>query len=302
MYSAATTTQFSDAVLNKSITATFRQTIDASEKLYKQLGFEERTTDQPFNEFTEFSGLGLPSRREELQQAGFDSVKQGYTVRLNQVSYGLNMAVSNEAMMFKQIEEAIQGSKSIADALATGVELMAADVFGNAFSTTVGLLPDGQPICSASHKTPRGNTFSTSLGSASFSETGIETMLITAAKMPASNGIPSKVKVKKLVGPVDYIFLAKRLLKSELQASTANNAINAIKGENLEFVSNRYLPSSSNWFGTTDVDLGLAIIWAMKPRVKQVGMDLNEARVFSGNMMFAMGCLGNSRCLLGSNI
>lgn len=281
---------------------TFRVSATKNENLWKKtLGFEEKTSDRAYEEFAEFAGLGLAGKREQLSQAGFDSVKEGYIKRLNQYGYGINMIVSKESLKFKKYEEAIMGSESVQESLANTTEILAADVYANAFSTTLGLLPDGYPICSASHKTPRGGTFSTTLGSTSFSETGIEAALIQAEKMPGGHGIPVGVKPVGVVVSPENRFNAKRILKSEQQNWTANNAMNALKDENLSIGVNRFLASTSNWFLRTDAKLGLLCIWTERPNIMEVGADLVRGVVYSGNMMLALDCV-NPRVLIGSSI
>jgi len=293
--------QFSDPVLRGSLLETFRVANDKQEKVWKKCGFQEMTSQKAFEEIAEFAGLGLAPRREELAQGAVDLVKEGYTTRINQYSYSINLPVSKEAQKFKQYRDAIMGSESVSESLWNSVEILCADVYGNAFSTTTQLLPDGQPICSASHKLPRGGTFSTTLGAVSFSETGIEAALIQAAKMPGGSGIPVGVKGAKLIIPEDYKFEAKRILKSEGQNWTANNAVNALKDEDLGYQANRYLPSTSNWFMNTNAKMGLMLIWTEQPNITEVGMDLNRAIVWSGNMMLGISCV-NPRSTLGSSI
>ena len=174
-------------------------------------------------------------------------------------------------------------------------------MFAQAFSTTVNLLPDGKPICSLAHKLPRGGTFDTVITAASIGQTSVEAMMILAAKMPGGHGIPVGVKLKKFVMPEELKFEAKRVLQSQLQFDNANNAINALKDEGLSVVTNRYLASSSNWFGVTDAKLGILVIWTEKPNLVEVGMDLNRATVYSGNMMLGISAV-NPRRLLGSAI
>lgn len=302
MYSAITTHEFTDAILSGSIKSKFEQTVKASEKKWKALGFKEETTTKPFEEYVEIAGLGLPSERLELQQAPFDSIKVGATTRLNLLSYGINMAVAKEAQRNKRINQILKGAKSVADSLATALEILAADVYSNAFSTTTQLLPDGYCICSASHLDPRGNTFSTYLGSTSFTESSIEAALIAAEKMASSTGIPTGVKPKAIVVPPEYKFEARRILQSPQQSHTGNNAINALKDDNLKPEINRYLSSTSNWFVVNDVENGLVCLWGEKPNVVEVGQDLNRASIWSGNMMVAFGCAGNPRVLLGSDV
>jgi hypothetical protein len=295
------TSQFTDPVLRGSLMETFRVSNESREFEWKKCGFEEMTSDKAFEEIAEFAGLGLAPRREELAQGAVDIVKQGYTVRINQFAYSINMPVSREAQKFKQYRDAIMGTESVNESLHNSVEILCADVFANAFSTTIGLLPDGKPICSLAHKLPRGGTFDTVITAASIGQTSIEAMMILAAKMPGGHGIPVGVKLKKLVIPEELKFEAKRVLQSQLQFDTVNNAVNALKDEGLAPVTNRYLASTSNWFGVTDAKLGLLVIWTEKPNLVEVGMDLNRATVYSGNMMLGIAAV-NPRRLLGSNI
>lgn len=300
-YGGVVTHQFSDPVLRKSLFAAFKAYNETAPRLWKKIGFQENDSDKAFEEITEFAPLGVAVRREQLQQAAFDAVKEGYTTRINQYAYSLAMAVSEEAIRNKQYKEAIDGIAGIRESIENTIEILCADVLGNAFSTTLGLLPDGYPICSASHKLPRGGTFSTYIGASSFTETAIEAALIKAAKMPGGHGIAVGVTAKRVIIPEDYRFEAKRILKSELQAGTANNALNALKDENLQIVTNRFLASSSNWFVGTDAKNGLMLFWTQKPEVREFGNDITYSVIYTGNTMFGTG-VPNPRCLLGSDI
>lgn len=295
------TSQYTDPVLRGSLMETFRVSNEQRDFEWKKCGFEESTSEKAFEEIAEFAGLGLAPRREELAQGAVDIVKQGYTVRINQYAYSINMPVSREAQKFKQYRDAIMGTESVNESLHNTVEILAADVFGNAFSTTAGLLPDGKPICATGHKLPRGGTFDTAITAASIGQTSIESMYIMSAKMPGGHGIPVGVKLQSILVPWETYFETKRVLGSQLQYDTANNAINPLKEEGLKIVTNRYLPSTTNWFGITNAKLGLLVIWTEKPNLVEVGMDLNRATVYSGNMMLGIAPV-NPRKLLGSAI
>jgi hypothetical protein len=300
MSQGVVTSQFTDPVLRGSLLETFKVANEARDPEWKKCGFQEMTSDKAFEEIAEFAGLGLAPRREELQQGAVDIVKQGYTVRINQYAYSINMPVSREALKFKQYRDAINGAESVNESLHNSVEVLAADVFGNSFSTTVNLLPDGKPISATGHKLPRGGTFDTVITAASVGQTALESMFILAAKMPGGHGIPVGVKLKKILVPWEQYFETKRVLMSGQQYDTSNNAINPLKDEGLQIVTNRYLPSTTNWWGITDAKLGLLLIWTEKPNMVEVGMDLNRATVYSGNMMLGISCV-NPRKLLGSN-
>ena len=292
-------TNMSRQALTGTLMDSFRESIKTKDVRWKKCGFEKRSSKRAFEEIQEFAGLGPAPAKEELGQIKIDVVKAGYVKRINQAATAVQMPVSEEALMFNQVDKAIMGAESIAESLILAQELDAADVFGNAFSSTLGLGPDGQPLCSATHKLPKGGTTSNRMTAASIAETSIEAMLIMAKKMPAGNGYPMGVRVKNLVIPVDLEFRARRILRSEKDPNSANNTINAIKGELGEPVTNVYLPSSTNWFGITDAKLGLLAIFTQEPDFREYGIDQTRAHVYDGWQMYGFDwvnfriCIGN---------
>lgn len=300
-----TVTQFTDPVLRGSITDSFN-TWNADKKdseVWKQCGFKEMDSVKPFEEYTEFSGMGLAPRQSEFQNAATDIVKQGMDTRINQYIYGINMPVGQMALKSKDVKAVIQPSKAVAESLYNTREILHADVFANAFSTTVGLLPDGQPIIGASGTLARGGVMNNLLSGASFSETAIEAGFILADKMPGGHNIPVGVEVKSVIIPPEYRFDAHRILKSQNQSWNANNATNALREQagDVKIVRNRFFASSSNWFLLTDADLGLITVWMQKPDIEEVGMSHQKAVIWYGSQIVGIGCV-NRRALIGSNV
>lgn len=295
------TGQFTDNVLRGSLMEAFRVSLESTKPKWKEIGaFEEKTSKKAFEEIAEFAGLGLAPRKEELAQIAVDVVKQGYTKRINQLAYAIQMPVSEEAKRFKQYNEAIDGAKSIAESLQQTQEVIMHDVFGNAFSTTLGLGPDALCLCSTAHKLPRGGTFATAITAASISSTAIEAMMILARKMPGSNGLPVGVQMKTILVPEDRLYDARRILKSDGQWDTANRSINALAEDGLQIKASRYLPSTTNWFGLTDAKMGLLVIWTQKPEFREYGVDSTRAHIFDGYQMFGVDWV-NPRRVIGSN-
>ena len=298
-----TTSQFSDPVLRGSVYGTFKAYNEGKDEVWKKCGYKEIETSKPFEEFAEFATLGLAPRQNDGQQATTDLVKEGYVFRVNVYLYGINLPVSTIALKSKDLRDAISGTKAVGESLYNTREILHADLFANAFSTTVGLLPDALPSCTASDKLPRGGTMNNLLSGASFAESTFESAFILADKMPGGHGIPVGQEIKTLLIPPEYRFEAIRILKSELQSQTANNATNALRLEagSIKVVRNRFFGSSTNFFFGTDADLGLVSIWLQKPEVEEVGMNLTKSVVFYGSQIVGIGCI-NRRCLIGSNI
>jgi len=245
---------FDDASIRGTVKDAFRVKYKESKPRWKMLGFEEDTTNRPWEEYTSWSGMGLTPRKEENQQVVIDVPKQNQTLRVTVYEYALMMAISEAADRFikngtMSIRQYIQPSEMLAESVKQTNEILAADIFGQAFSTgSLGM--DGVPLVSATHELGRGGTDSNYLGTASFSQSSLEAALIQGDRFKDDVGLQVGVKEgkRKLLIPPEYRMEAKRILKSEKQSNNNLNAINVLFDEDLEVVVNRYLPSQSNWF------------------------------------------------------
>jgi len=290
---------FSQQALQGTLMDSFRDGIETANPYWKQMGFSEKTSRRAYEEFQEFAGLGPAPVHNELAQLKIDTVKKGYVIRINQTEYGVMMPVSNLALKFNQVSDAIMGMESMTESLVLCQEFKMAGVFGNAFSTTLNLYPDSQPLCSTANINPRGGTWSNRTAAASVLESSIETMLIAAKKMPGSNGYASGVKLELLVGPAEYDLKAERQLQSPNDPNSANNAINAVKNKRLRYVGNPHMESTSNWFGITDAKPGMLVIWVQRPEVTSFKNDERKATVYSGYQVFGTG-VPNKRKVIGN--
>lgn len=277
-------TQMSEAAIRGTLKKVFRHKLETDDKVWKQCGFEEDETDKPFEEYSTVTGIGLAPRKEEFAQIAIDVPRQNYTKRVNVYQYAIMMPISEEAKRFRKYKEMFDGSEMVAESLNFTVEYLCADIFGNAFSTSY-LGVDAKPLVSSTHKLGKGGTASNYIGAVSLSQSGLETALIQARKMPNDVGIPIGIPKGKMliVCNEDETFNAARILKSTLQSDTANNTINVLKDVGFEVAPNRYLPSTSNWFlRHQKVKNSLMVLWEMKPDLRDHGDDKTRAMFFDG--------------------
>jgi phage major head subunit gpT-like protein len=136
----------------------------------------------------------------------------------------------------------------------------AAAVLNNGF-TAAYAGGDGQPLFSASHPLVSGGVNSNiSSTSADLNETSLEAAVIQIAAWTDERGLLIAAKPKKLVIPPSLMFVATRLLETELRVGTADNDINAIKNNGSipeGYTVNHFLTDTNGWFLTTDVPNGL---------------------------------------------
>jgi phage major head subunit gpT-like protein len=173
-------------------------------------------------------------------------------------------------MGFSLTEEAIEDNlydslssrytKALARAMAYTKQVKAASVLNNGFSAAVAY-GDGQPLFSTQHPLVSGGVNSNRPAvAADLNETSLEAAVIQIAAWTDERGLLIAAKPRKLVVPPSLMFVATRLLETELRVDTADNTINALKsmGSIPEgYTVNHFLTDNNAWFLTTDVPNGL---------------------------------------------
>jgi len=222
--------------------------------------FSSNTSNKAFEEDVLLQGFGNAPTKNEGSAISYDDAGQQWTARYQHETIALAFAISEEAEEDGQYGSiASRYTKALARSMASTKELKAANVLN--FSQTAGYTGgDGVTLLSASHPTRSGNQSNVLGTAADLSETSLEAVLINIADMKDDRGLRIAAQGQMLVIPTAYTFTANRILQSDLQNDTANNAINAIK-------NNGYLPGGSHvmrrltdsdaWFVTTDVPDGL---------------------------------------------
>jgi len=145
-------------------------------------------------------------------------------------------------------------------AMAYTKQVKAAAIINNGFNAAA---PggDGVSLFNTAHPLVSGgtnsNTFSTQ---PDLNETSLEAAVIQIAGWTDERGLLIAAKPRKLIVPPNLMFVAKRLLDTELRVGTTDNDINALKamGSIPEgYTVNHFLTDTNGWFLMTDVPNGL---------------------------------------------
>jgi hypothetical protein len=120
---------------------------------------------------------------------------------------------------------------------------------------------DGVPLFSTQHPLVAGGVNSNRPSvPADLNETSLEAAVIQIAAWTDERGLLIAARPTKLVVPPSLMFVATRLLETELRVGTADNDINALKNNGSipgGYTVNHYLTDNNAWFLTTDVPNGL---------------------------------------------
>ena len=122
--------------------------------IYKEV-FDVISSSRAYEEYVELSGLGMASVKQEGAILQEDSMKQGLTTKISNVTYGKMMAITMEAMRDNQYGASIlRMAPELAKSVRHAEETAAANVLNLAFDTSQ-LMADGVVVCSTAHLNSR---------------------------------------------------------------------------------------------------------------------------------------------------
>ena len=223
--------------------------------------YETESSERSFEEETKLSGFSAAPVKNEGSAIAYDNAQEAWTARYTHETIALGFSITEEAIEDNLYDSlSARYTKSLARAMAYTKEVKAAAILNNGFASTV-TYGDGQPLFSTAHPLVSGGTNSntTSTG-VDLNETSLENAVIQIAAWTDERGLLIAAKPRKLVIPPALMFVATRLLETELRVATNNNDINAIKNNGSipeGYTVNHFLTDTNAWFLTTDVPNGL---------------------------------------------
>ena len=223
--------------------------------------FDTESSERSFEEETKLSGFSAAPVKNEGSAIAYDNAQEVFTARYNHETIALGFSLTEEAIEDNLYDSlSARYTKALARAMSYTKQTKAAAVLNNGFDTDY---PggDGQPLFSNAHPTVSGSVNSNIPATAAdLNETSLEAAVIQIAAWTDERGLLIAAKPRKLVIPPSLMFVATRLLETELRVSTADNDINALKSNGSipeGYTVNHFLTDTDAWFLTTDVPNGL---------------------------------------------
>lgn len=239
------------------ISAWFGREYTKHPEYWKQC-FEVETSDKSYEEDVELTGFGLLPVKPEGDGITYDSETQGYVKRYTNVTYGGGYIVTQEALeddLYEKVSK--RRSSALAFSAQTTKETVHANIFNRWFTSgyTGG---DGVVGGSTAHPTASGNQSNILATAADLSEASLEDLCVNIMNATNSRGLKIAITPQKLLVPPALHFEAKRILESDKQNDTANNAKNVVgtmfKGG---LITWPFLTDTDAWFVLTDCPRGM---------------------------------------------
>ena len=223
--------------------------------------FETETSERSFEEETKLSGFSAAPVKNEGSAIAYDNGQEVFTARYNHETIALGFSLTEEAIEDNLYDSlSSRYTKSLARAMSYTKQTKGAAVLNNGFDTG---FPggDGVPLFSASHPTVSGGVNSNiPTTAADLNETSLEAAVIQIAAWVDERGLLIAAKPRKLVIAPSNMFVATRLLETDLRVGTADNDINALKSNGSipeGYTVNHFLTDPDAWFLKTDVPNGM---------------------------------------------
>jgi hypothetical protein len=223
--------------------------------------FETETSERSFEEETKLSGFSAAPVKSEGAAIAYDNAQEAFTARYTHETIALGFSITEEAVEDNLYDSlSSRYTKALARAMAYTKQVKAASVLNNGFSGSY-TGGDGVSLFSTAHPLVSGGTNSNRPSvAADLNETSLEAAVIQIAGWTDERGLLIAAKPRKLIVPPALMFVAKRLLDTDLRVATADNDINALKamGSIPEgYAVNHFLTDNNAWFLKTDVPNGL---------------------------------------------
>jgi len=222
--------------------------------------YDTETSERSFEEEVKLSGFGAAPVKSEGSSIAYDNAQEAFTARYTHETVAMGFSITEEAMEDNLYDSlSARYTKALARAMAYTKQVKAASLLNTGFTTYSG--GDGVTLFNTAHPTVSGATNrNRPTVDADLNETSLEQAVIDIAAYVDERGLLIAAQPRKLIVPPALMFVATRLLQTELRVGTADNDLNALRtnGSIPEgYRVNHYLTDNEAWFIKTDVPNGM---------------------------------------------
>ena len=230
--------------------------------------YETEKSERSFEEETKLAGFSAAPVKNEGSAIAYDNAQEAFTARYTHETIALGFSITEEAIEDNLYDSlSARYTKALARAMSYTKQVKAASVINNGFSGSY-LGGDGVSLFGVNSGGSRvghplvngGVNYNSPTTGVDLNETSLENAVIQIAAWTDERGLLIAAKPRKMVVPPALMFVAKRLLDTELRVGTNDNDINALKqmGAVPEgYTVNHFLTDNNAWFLLTDVPNGL---------------------------------------------
>ncbi len=222
--------------------------------------YETENSERSFEEEVKLSGFAAAPVKNEGQAIAYDNGQEAWTARYTHETIAYGFSITEEAVEDNLYDSlSARYTKALARSMAYTKQIKAAFPLNNGFTSYqsgdgVTMFSTQHPLVSGGYNSNRPAT------AADLNETSLEAAVIQIAAWTDERGLLIAARPRKLIVPPGNMFVATRLLETELRTSTTDNDINALKSNGSipeGYTVNHFLTDPNAWVLTTDVPNGM---------------------------------------------
>tara|TARA_Y100000114_G_scaffold155653_1_gene180375 strand:+ start:1126 stop:2037 length:912 start_codon:yes stop_codon:yes gene_type:complete len=246
--------------LNLGLNTVFGMEYDRYPEQWRAI-YSVEQSQKAFEEDVQMIGFGAAPTKAEGAMINYESGREGFVSRYVHETVALAFSITEEAE-----EDGLYGSlgakyaRALARSMQHTKEIKGANILNNA-TNAAQLGGDGKTLLATDHPLGGGGSASNKLATAAdLTETSLESLLIQISEAKDDREIPIALTGQKLIVPPSLVFIAERILKSNLRPGTADNDINAMRSMGMipgGVVVNQRLTDPDAYFIMTDCPDGM---------------------------------------------
>lgn len=245
--------------------------------------YDVETSERAFEEEVKLAGFGAAPVKDEGDTISYDTGQEAWTARYTHETIALGFSITEEAIEDQLYDSlAARYTKALARAMAYTKQVKAAFPLNSGFSGGAFVGGDGVTLFNNAHPLISGGTNSNVPATmVDLNETSLEAAVIQIANWTDERGLLIAAKPMKMIIPPALMFVAKRILGSDLRVGTSDNDLNAIKALGVipqGYTVNHWLTDTNAWFLKTDVPNGMKMFQRAALKTSMDG-DFNTGNV-----------------------
>jgi|TARA_R110002073_G_scaffold86653_1_gene205771 hypothetical protein len=212
------------------LNALFGLEYDSYENEHEEI-YSTNTSDRAFEEELKLSGFGAATVKDEGSAIDYDNAQEHYVARYNHETIALGFSITAEAVEDNLYDSlSARYTKALARSMAHTKQVKAASPINNGMPSGSFTSGDGVTLFNTAHPLVSGGTNSNTPSTAhDLNETSLEADIIAISEFTDERGLLIAARPQKLIVPPELMFVATRLLQSDMRTGTADNDVNAIK-------------------------------------------------------------------------
>lgn len=265
--------------INKTYFSFFKQKKDYLPMMYNII----KDTTAQFTDFT----IGAPSRMNKWNgSVTYDDVVKGYEKQYRAEKYDSGVQIDRDMWEDKEYQRIKNKVLNLTYGVFKTMQYESVSLWNDAFAGAIHTGPDGQSLCSSSHKTvPSETSTQSNTGVLELNYTNLETTRIAMEDMTDDRGDKMLLMPNHVIAGQYWSDTLKKLFGSSKEAFTADNTKNIY--EDHKFTINPLI-TGKKWFYVDDMAMrdgsGINMFLRKDPRNSierdgQTGIDFNTEKM-----------------------